>query len=128
LDNLIALYRQKLDLQNASFSLIDHEDAIVAIVYKIMLPTGIPLILKICSRPNDYLREVYFLSYLAGKLPVPRIIKLIPPETEIHGAILMECLPGTLLKLSDLTNDIAFEMGSLLSPASTSIAPLVTEL
>ena len=102
MDNLITSYQQRLTLQNATFSRIEHEDAMVAIVYKVTLSTGTPLILKICTRSNDYLREVYFLTHFAGTLPVPRIIQLVPPEEGIHGAILMECLPGTLLQVADL--------------------------
>jgi Ser/Thr protein kinase RdoA (MazF antagonist) len=114
-DNLITLYQQRLNLQNATFSRIEHEDALVAIVYKIAQPNGIELILKICERSNDYLREVYFLKHFAGKLPVPCIIEVVQPEANIHGAILMECLPGRLLKKADLTDALAYEIGSLLA-------------
>jgi Ser/Thr protein kinase RdoA (MazF antagonist) len=114
-DNLITLYQQRLNLQNATFSRVDHDDAMVAAVYKITQPSGKQLILKICERLNDYLREVYFLNYFAGKVPVPRIIQLIEPETNIHGSVLMEHLPGTLLKIADFTDALAYEMGSLLA-------------
>ncbi|MFI5343449.1 MAG: hypothetical protein ACHQUC_04435 [Chlamydiales bacterium] len=76
---LITWYQQRLDLKNATFSRIDHDDTMVAIVYKITQSNGIHLILKICERPNDYLREVYFLQFFSGKLPVPRIIQLVLP-------------------------------------------------
>lgn len=113
--NIIAVYQQRLALQSAAFSRIDHDDAMVAIVYKVTEPNGTQLILKICERPNDYLREVYFLKSFAGKLPLPRIIQLVEPEANIHGAILMEYLPGTLLKTVDFTDALAYEMGSLLA-------------
>ena len=71
--------------------------------------------MKICDRPNDYYHEVYFLKYFADQLPVPRIIQLVEPETNVHGAILMECLPGTVLKKTDMTEALAFEIGSLLA-------------
>jgi hypothetical protein len=64
MDSTITLYQKRLHLQNATFSRIDHEDATVAIVYKITQSTGKELILKICERTNDYLREVYFLKHL----------------------------------------------------------------
>ena len=115
MDNFIGFYEQRLNLQNAIFLRIEHEDAMVAIVYKVTLPTGTSLILKICTRPHDYLREVYFLTHFAGILPVPRIIDLLPPEEGIHGAILMECLPGALLKVADLTNALSYNIGSLLA-------------
>lgn len=115
MDKLIILYQQRLNLQNATFLQIDHDDAMVAIVYKITLPNGNQLILKICERPNDYLREVYFLKFFAGKLPVPRIIQTVKPEKSIPGAILMEYVPGTLLTTIDFTEALAYEMGSLLA-------------
>lgn len=113
--NLIALYQQRLDLQSATFSRINHDDAMVAIVYKITQTNDIQLVLKVCERPNNYLREAYFLQFFAGKLPVPRITQLVEPEANIHGAILMEFLPGTLLKTVDFTDALAYEMGSLLA-------------
>jgi Ser/Thr protein kinase RdoA (MazF antagonist) len=113
--NLIAVYKQRFNLQSATFSLIEHEDAIVAIVYKITQSNGTQLILKICKFPNHYFREIYFLEYFANRLPVPRIIQAREPETGIDGAILMECLPGTVLKITDFTDALATEMGSLLA-------------
>lgn len=115
MDNFIALYQQHLIFQDATFSRIEHEEAIVAIVYKVTLSTGKEFILKICERPNDYLREIYFLKYFAGKLPVPRMMQVVPPDKNINGAILMEYLPGTLLEMTDLTDALAYEIGSLLA-------------
>lgn len=112
---MMTVYRELLHLQNATFLRIEHEDAIVALVYKITQTNGIELILKICERPNDYLREVYFLNYFADKLPVPRIIQVVEPAGDVHGAILMECLPGRLLTKADLTDALAHEIGSLLA-------------
>lgn len=114
-DNLIFLYQKRLNLQNSSFSLVSHEDALVAIVYKITQKDGKELILKICDRKNDYLREVLFLKFFAGKLPVPRIIEVVPPDELLHGAILMECIPGTLLQPNELTDSLAYEIGRCLA-------------
>jgi Ser/Thr protein kinase RdoA (MazF antagonist) len=114
-DDFITLYQQRLNLQHATFSRIDHEDAMVAIVYKITQTTEPDLILKICTRPKDYLHEVYFLKHLVGIIPVPRILKVVEPKTDLHGAILMECLPGTLLKNTDLTGPLAYELGCCLA-------------
>ncbi|MBI5274057.1 MAG: aminoglycoside phosphotransferase family protein [Chlamydiales bacterium] len=83
----------------------------VAIVYKVTQPNKNALILKICERISDYLREIYFLKHFLGKIPVPNIIEVVPPEQEMPGAILMECLPGTLLKPSDITESLAYELG-----------------
>lgn len=115
MNKFISVYQKQLNLQNAHFSLIDHDDAMVAIVYKITQPNGKHLILKICSRSGDYFREAYFLDHFARKLPVPHIIQLVPPETNLHGAILMECLPGHLLKTDNLGSNLYQEIGSLLA-------------
>ena len=140
MDNLISLYQQRLNLHNATFSRIDHDDTMVAVVYKVTLPEPVgtqlirlrqniprlrrnettafePLrfILKICTRAQDYFREVYFLKHFADMLPVTRIIQVVQPETGMYGAVLMECLPGALLEKKDLTDALAYEIGSLLA-------------
>lgn len=115
MNDLADLYRRKLNLPHADFAYIDHEDAMVAAVFKITEPGKPVLILKICSRKGDYLRESYFLRYFAGKIPVPRIIKLIEPEDNLYGAVLMECLPGELLKPQAVDNRLARKIGSLLA-------------
>ncbi len=119
----ITLYRQRLNLHDATFTLIEHEDAIVATVYKITLPNGTSLILKICLLPRHYDRELYFLTFLAGKLPVPRIISHVPPDGNMSGAILMECFPGDVLKKAELTDSLAFHMGSLLAQIHLNSTP-----
>jgi hypothetical protein len=111
-------YLERLNLHHATFSLIEHEDALVAVVYKIRLPAT-AYILKICARPEEHQREVYFLNYFAGKLPVSRIIGLVPPDGEIKRAVLMECLPGSILKMADLTKSLAHEMGTSLAHIHT---------
>src|SRR4051812_32866503 len=115
MENPIPFYEQRFNLHDATFSKIEHGDAMVAIVYKITRLNEIPLILKICERPNDYFREVYFLKYFAGQLPVPRMIQVVEPEVPTHGAILIEYLPGMLLKTIDFTPLLAYELGSLLA-------------
>lgn len=115
MDDLIALYRQRLNLQEAHFSYIDHEDAMVAVVFKVTQQENKQYILKICSRVGDYLREAYFLDHFANKLPVPRIVQLVKPEAGVHGAVLMECLCGELLSTKDLNNKLSYEIGSLLA-------------
>lgn len=113
--NLINIYQEDLGLQNAAFSRIDHEDAMVAVVYKISRLNGEELILKICERTDDYLREVFFLKRFAGILPVPKIIQVVEPKVNIHGAILMECLPGALLNAHELKEPLAYEIGRSLA-------------
>ena len=115
MNDLADLYRRKLKLPNAVFTYIDHEDAMVAAVFKIWQSEKPDLILKICSREGDFLREAYFLRRFAGKLPVPKIIQLIEPEKEMDGAVLMECVYGNLFKIEALTSTLALEVGSILA-------------
>jgi len=115
MDHLISRYQQRLNLFNASFTRIEHDDAMVAIVYKVAESAGKQLILKICARVSDYFREVHFLNFFAGKLPVPRIVQVVQPDDDLEGAVLMECLPGAPLKIADLTDGLVYELGSLLA-------------
>jgi len=113
--DVLNFYKQYFNLQEAVFSRIDHEDAMVAIVFKITKPNDEQLVLKVCDRPNDYFREAYFLQHFAGTLPVPKIIQCVEPTTDVHGAILMECLSGTLLKSENFTDLLAAEIGRCLA-------------
>jgi Ser/Thr protein kinase RdoA (MazF antagonist) len=115
MDNLADLYRRKLNLPNAVFTYIDHEDAMVAAVFKISQQGKTDLILKVCSRKEDFLRESYFLNHFAGKIPVPKIIQLIESEKGLDAAVLMECVQGDLLQSEAITKDLAQEVGSLLA-------------
>ncbi|MDB6081641.1 MAG: hypothetical protein JWO53_913 [Chlamydiia bacterium] len=115
MDNLITLYQERLHLQIATCVRIEHEDALVAIVYRVEQIDGQQFILKICPRASDYLREIYFLKYLAGIVPVPCIIEVVQPEEGVAGAILMECLPGALLKTTEFTGKLAYEIGAVLA-------------
>lgn len=114
--DLAAVYQKRLHLQQAVFTQIDHNDAMVATVYKIVETNGMQYILKICAQDRHYFREVYFLKYFLSKnLPVPRIIQLIQPERNMKGAILMECLPGAVLKVENLTSELAYTLGTMLA-------------
>ncbi len=115
MDDLADLYRQKLNLTNAVFTHIDHEEGMVATVFKISQPESPHMILKVCPRKGDFLRESYFLSRFAGKIPVPKILRLIEPEAELDGAVLMECVSGDLLKKETITKALALEIGALLA-------------
>ncbi|MDX8430457.1 MAG: aminoglycoside phosphotransferase family protein [Candidatus Algichlamydia australiensis] len=111
----ISYYQKKLGLQKASFSQINHEDAIVAIAYRVTQPNGEELILKISDKEDYYSKELYFLKLLSNKLPVPRVVNAVPPEKGVYGAILMECLPGSLIKSSEVTPSLAHEFGQNLA-------------
>ena len=114
--NLSVLYQKLLNLPDAKFTLITHDDALVAVVYHITLPDNTKLILKICTNKSQhYFREIYCLTHFANQLPVPKIIQQISPSADIYGAILMECLPGSLLKITEFTDQLAYELGALLA-------------
>jgi Ser/Thr protein kinase RdoA (MazF antagonist) len=112
----ISQYKKLLNLDpKTEFLPIVHEDAMVAIVYKILEPGNSPYILKICERPNDFHREIFFLEYFAKSLPVPRIIKTVAAGKNISSAILMHYLPGNLLKTTDLNHTLAHHIGAVLA-------------
>lgn len=113
--SLVPLYKKRLNLPKAQFTFIDHEDGMVAAVFKISQPGRPDLILKVCSRKGDFLRESYFLSRFSGKILVPRIIQLIEPEEGLDAAVLMECIQGDLLKPEAITKTLASEIGALLA-------------
>jgi|JI9StandDraft_1071089.scaffolds.fasta_scaffold32505_2 Ser/Thr protein kinase RdoA (MazF antagonist) len=113
--SLISLYKERLNLPEAQFTFIDHEDAMVAAVFRISQPGNPDLILKVCSRKGDFLRESYFLNRFAGKIPVPKIIQLIEQEAGLDAAVLMECVQGDLLKSETATKALAWEIGSILA-------------
>lgn len=119
MESLISLYKERLNLPKAQFTFIDHEDAMVAAVFKISQPGSPDLILKVCSRKGDFLRESYFLSHFAGKIPVPKIIQLIEPEAGLDAGVLMECVRGDLLKSETITKALASEIGALLARIHT---------
>lgn len=115
MENDLIIYREKFNIQKAQFQLIEHDDAIIATVYKVIISPKKSLILKICSRSEDYLREVYFLKKLKDCLPIPKIIQTVEPSKEVHGAILMEYIEGHLTQDSDWTDELAHQIGSALA-------------
>lgn len=115
MEPLISLYKKRLNLPEAQFTFIDHEDAMVAAVFRISQPGRPDLILKVCSRKGDFLRESSFLSRFADKIPVPKIFQFIEPEEGLDAAVLMECIQGDLLKSETITKTLASEVGSLLA-------------
>lgn len=115
MDDQIVLYQNLLGLQGTTFSPIQHEDATVAIVYTVTMSDGTQSILKVCTRDNDFFRELYYLTFFADTLKVPRIIKTVQPKAGVAGALLMECLPGSVLKMADITHELAYDIGAMLA-------------
>ncbi len=115
MDQYLSEYQKRIQIPVVTFSRIDHEDAMVATVYKANTAHGQAIIVKICDRAPDFFREAYFLRLFKDVLPVPRLIQEIFPEKNLHGAIVMECLPGELLTPQDITIDVALDIGACLA-------------
>ena len=115
MDKALTIYKNKLALQGAQFQLIEHDDAIIATVYKVIASPKKTLILKICSRNEDYFREVYFLKKLKDCLPIPQITQTVDPSKEVCGAILMEYIEGHLTQDTDWSVALAHQIGSTLA-------------
>lgn len=115
MDNLTDTYSRIFNLGQSKFTRIDHDDAMVAIVYRVTWPNGSECILKVCTQHGEFLRESYFLNFFSEKLPVPRIMDTVKPANGVFGAILMECLQGSVMKSEEMTKKLAYEIGSLLA-------------
>ena len=104
MNDLVHTYKKRLGLNEATLLRIDHHDTMIAIVYKVTLPPEKSMILKICTRDEDYHRELFYLNSLEQNLPIPRILETIEPEESLAGAILMEYIEGSLLQEDDWTH------------------------
>jgi Ser/Thr protein kinase RdoA (MazF antagonist) len=113
--DFVRVYREKLNLPDAHFEKIEHEQALVAIVYKVTLPDGTAYILKISPKEIHYQRELWGLQIFANILPVAKVIQTVPPSLGVYGAILMEILPGSLVTEQNLTQDVAVQLGAMLA-------------
>jgi len=113
--NFPLIYRECFDLTNAQFEHIEHNDTMIAAVYRVTQTDGTQYILKICPKTDHYKHELFFLTYFANTLPVPRIISVMEPTAEYHGALLMECLPGSPVTIYEVTDALAYDMGKLLA-------------
>lgn len=111
----LSRYKSVFGLLAATFTRIDHTDTMIAEVYRVEMPSKHPLILKICPRSDDYFREVYFLQRLQNHIPVPDLIATSEPSDDLFGAILMECIEGTLVAESEWNHELAFEAGTVLA-------------
>lgn len=109
-DNL-KYYKQRLKIKQATFSKIDHDNAMVAVVYEVCLLSGKKYILKICPKERHYFREIYCLKKLSSVTAAPNIIDLVDPDEKHHGAILMEYLSGNLIRRGGLSTRLAHDIG-----------------
>lgn len=114
-DDMLDVYRDLLALEQYKFSSIEHDDGLVAIVYELTHPTKPSLILKISDRPQDYYRELYFLRLFDRQLPVAKVLGVIEPQNDVHGAILMEHFSGGLLDRAGITEELLYNLGVVLA-------------
>lgn len=119
----VRIYQELLQLSHATFELIEHDDAMIATVYHITQPNGTKLILKICPKREHFLRELFFLEYFSGIIPVPAVVAQIPPTQEYDGAVLMDCLPGAPLVVEEVTQNLSYQMGVMLGRIHLHVTP-----
>lgn len=99
----------------SSLELIVHEDSLSSEVYRVRLSKGSSVILKFSYTPTRYRKEKYYLMLLQEIIPLPQILHTIDPEKGFHGALILEDVPGNLLKAETLSDDTAFELGEVLA-------------
>ncbi|MBN2479090.1 MAG: aminoglycoside phosphotransferase family protein, partial [Parachlamydiales bacterium] len=93
-----------------------HEDAISSNVYKLdFSKNGKSLILKILFSKLKFSREFFYLNKLKNIFPVPKIENFFEPTIENKGAILIEYIDGSILKASELSDDLSYQMGQVLA-------------
>ncbi|MCI5052722.1 MAG: aminoglycoside phosphotransferase family protein [Simkaniaceae bacterium] len=107
-------YKEYFSLSDADFEKFDHNNAIIADVFKVVEPSNAPRVLKLCPREGDFFRERFFLSNLAGKLPVPALLGSFEPFANEAGAILMSYIEGRLLSDHEWCDELAFDIGAKL--------------
>jgi Ser/Thr protein kinase RdoA (MazF antagonist) len=108
-------YLEWLSLDVVSMKKIEHEDSMSSEVFKLQKKDGTVQILKIYFDAPRWRRECYFLEMMPSAIPVPEVLDVIEPSEERRGAVLMSCLEGEPLKMEDLTEELAIEMGEMLA-------------
>ena len=113
--NSLSNYLEAFNLDKAECIRIDHNETIIADVYKVIIPNQKPLILKVCAKDKHFYRENLFLKRLDNQLPVPKIIDTLKPSPSLKGALLIEFLEGDIPKEGDWSTDLAYTLGSSLA-------------
>ncbi len=65
MDNIVSFYRERLNLQKANFSHIEHEDAMVATVFKVTQPNGIRIIPSLSTSELTNFKSEAFMYTLS---------------------------------------------------------------
>ena len=108
-------YKSRLQMKGSKFTLIDSNESMVSMVYKIVSPNGSRFVLKICPREEDYKRENFFLNFLEEKIPVPRVFKLIEPSENHPAALLLEDLGSSAANEASLNQQNLYKIGEALA-------------
>ena len=111
INQLSNIFRAKI----ISHQPIIHANTISSNAYRILTNNHQAYVLKIPFNHDRWKREVFYLTFLKDSFPVASIVELIEPTNDFSGAILMEEIPGDIIENSKLSDDIAFQMGSLLA-------------
>lgn len=106
---------ERLNIDVTNFEKIVHENTISSTVYKITAHNNKNYILKFSYNEQRFIKEHYFLDILQDIFPVPKIKQTLKAFDEFKGAILMECLEGTVGNINTFSQSISFDMGKLLA-------------
>ncbi|NGX28234.1 MAG: hypothetical protein K940chlam1_00409 [Candidatus Anoxychlamydiales bacterium] len=112
---LLKTYLKLFEIKIKSFEKIEHEEALSSTIYKLIMSDSSIRILKISFNKKRWVRECYCLEAVKKHILVPKIIEAVESKEDASGAILMEYIPGKLIVAQSLTNDLSFQMGSLLA-------------
>ncbi len=112
-DQAAAILTQ-IDFTPSKIERIIHGDSLSSLVFRVWDLSNKSFILKFSYNSDRWRKEKYYLTLLQGKIPVPKIANVIPPQKEFSGGILMEDIKGELLKGPTLTNEWACKMGEVL--------------
>lgn len=115
MDNILQYYQEAFHLKKAQFMRIDHNDTIIAAVYKVVVPDHPSMILKLCTKDKHFHRELFFLNKLKGLLPIPTIIDTIKPTSSHRGGILMPFIEGNIPTEKDFSPTIAMHLGKMIA-------------
>lgn len=119
---------KQFHLLPSSSERIQHEDTLSSEVYRVKLKNQTPGILKLFYRTVRYRKEKYYLNLVKNTIPVPHILGSLDPEKDFHGALLLEEIPGEILKAKTLTDECAFQLGAILARLHTIPVPSFGDL
>lgn len=106
---------KKIGITPSSLERFVHKDSLSSHVYRVQPAKGTSCILKLSYNTTRYRKEKYYLGLLQGIIPIPQVLHTIDPEEGFHGALVLEEIPGALLKAETLTDEAAFQLGEIMA-------------